>query len=336
MRVRPLLRTLRAGDARGRLVALRSSRVALDVAITGAAVRTGLLQELGDPVDVSTLAARHRWRDPSLVEAALQSFAAHGLVEEQDGRWRVARRGRRVLDDEVMRAAYEAFSGYHTELYRELDRSLTAGGDRRDIADHGDLIARLSHFMDEFVCAELDRVTADHPPHRLLDVGCGAGAHLRHVLRASPATTAVGVEADAEAAAMARAALAADRLDLRAEIVEADVATYLRDSPDAVFDLVLLANAIYYVPPPDRVAFLRALADRLEPGGRLVVVSTALGQDPFSRHFDLLLRAQADSAMELPDVGQLTAQLTSAGLVPGTPRRIAPGEPLTAVTATRP
>lgn len=334
MRLRPLLRTLRAGDTPGRLKALRSSRVALDVAVAGAALRTGLLAELRDPATASELAERRGWADPSLVEAALHSFATHGLVEERAGRWRTAGRGRRILDDVITSAAYEAFSTYHTGLYRDLDNMLVSGGGRRDVEDEGELVARLSRFMDEFVFAELDRLVAERRPRRLLDVGCGTGAHLRHVLGTTPGATAVGVEADPGAAALARSAVAAEHLGHRAEIVQADISTFLGEHPGATFDLVLLANAVYYVPLVDRVVFLRSLADRLVSGGRLVVVTTALTDDPFSRHFDLLLRSQV-GFLELPRIDELRGQLEEAGLVPGAPRRIAPGEPLTSVVAER-
>jgi SAM-dependent methyltransferase len=334
MRLRPLLRSLRAGDARGRLAALRSSRHALDVAVTGAALRVGLLEELHEPVTAAGLAQRRGWADRSLVEAALHSFAAHGLVEERGGLWRTSVRGRRILSDPIVCAAYEAFSTYHTGLYRELDQELSTGGTRRDIEVDGELIARLSRIMDEFVFAELDRVVAERPPQRVLDVGCAAAAHLRHVLRVAPEARAIGVESDHAAAALARATVAEERLENRAEIVEAPVAGLLDERPEETFDLILLANVVYYVPLARRVELLRALAERLANGGRLVIVSTALTDDTFSRHFDLLLRAQA-GRLELPDFEVLSRQLTEAGLVPEAPRRIAPGEPLTVVVAHR-
>jgi hypothetical protein len=56
--------------------------------------------------------------------------------------------------------------------------------------------------------------------------------------------------------------------------------------------------------------------------------------DSFSRHFDLLLRAQRGAA-ELPDMDVLGHQLRQAGLEPEAPRQIAPGEPLTALLAHR-
>jgi SAM-dependent methyltransferase len=335
MRLWPFLRTLRAGDTRGRLIALWSTRVALDVAVTGAALRSGLLEDLRRPADLEEVAAARGWPDASLVEAALQSFAAHGLVETRRGKWRTARRGRRLLDDELTRAAYEAFSTYHTGLYRDLDEVLSMGGGRKDVEVDGELIARLSRFMDEFVFAELDRLVAERSPRRMLDVGCATGTHLRHVLEVAPRASAVGVEVDPAAAALARASLSEGQILGRAEIIQSDVERFLVEHPGEMFDFILLANAVYYIPVEDRVVFLRALADRLEEGGRIVIVTTTLTTDSFSRHFDFLLRSQT-GALELPETEALCEQLRRAGLVPRDPRRIATGQPLTAVVADRP
>jgi SAM-dependent methyltransferase len=330
---RPFLQTMRAGDVRARFAALRSSREALRVAVAGAAVRTGLLEELLDgPASADELADRRGWADPSLVEAALKTFAAHGWVQQQGRRWATTDRGRRIVADDVVRAVYEAFSGYHTELYRDLDRQLRTGGTRRDVEVDAELVARLSRFMDQFVIAELDRVIAERPPRHLLDVGCGTAAHLRHVLQAVPEATAVGVETDHAAVALARAAVAEERLESRAEVLHSDLESFLDQRPEEAFDLVLLANVVYYFPLEDRVSLLRSLADRLTPGGQLLVITTVPGTEPFSRHFDLLLRSQAGN-LELPAIDVLCRQLTEAGLVPKPPRRIAVGEPLTAVLA---
>lgn len=335
MKVRPFVRTLRAGDARARLQALSKGQHVLTVSVTGAALRTGVLDALeGGPLRTDELADRLGWTDLPVAEAFLRSLAAYRLVAERAGRWELARHGRRVLADDVVRAAYEAFGGYHTELYRSLGRQLTGGDRRRDIEDEGQLVARLSRFLDEFVLAELDRVVRLSPPRRVLDVGCGAASHLVHVLRAVPEAAGLGVETDGDAAVLAREAIAGAGLDGRAEVVEEDIHHHLGAHPGERFDLVLLANVVYYVPLEDRVAFLRALAEHLEPGGRVLVVTTALTDEPFSRHFDLLLRAHA-GGRELPDMTVLADQMRQAGLDPEGPRRIAPGEPLTALLAHR-
>ena len=66
-----------------------------------------------------------------------------------------------------------------------------------------------------------------------------------------------------------------------------------------------------------------------------MLVSTAAAMPvPFSRHFDLLLRAEGQD-MELPEVEPLRHRLAEAGLRPGPARRLAPGQPLIAVAARR-
>jgi hypothetical protein len=66
-----------------------------------------------------------------------------------------------------------------------------------------------------------------------------------------------------------------------------------------------------------------------------VVVTTVAGPQLFSRHLDLVLRAQ-EGRMELPAVDVLLGQLHEAGVQPGPPERIGPsGAALSAVTAIR-
>jgi hypothetical protein len=73
----------------------------------------------------------------------------------------------------------------------------------------------------------------------------------------------------------------------------------------------------------------------LAPGGALVVVTTLAGPQLFSRHLDLLLRAQ-EGRMGLPTVDVLLGQLREAGLQPKAPERIGPpAAALGAVTAIR-
>jgi predicted O-methyltransferase YrrM len=332
----PLLKTLRAGDMRLRLAALRSGRATLDVAMTGSALSSGILARVDRaPASTDELAEENGWSDLELAEAFLRALAAAGLLAQTSAGWAPTGRGRRILRDDVASAAYQGFGGYHVALYRELPQQLAGGPGREDIERDGQLVARLSRFMDEFVLAELDAVVRERPPTRILDVGCGAAAHLVHLLQALPSASGVGAEVDDDAADLAETAVREAGVGDRARIVRSDVRDLLAAEPDLRFDLVLLSNLVYYVPLEDRVAFLRSFAERLDAGGRVVVVTTALTDDSFSRHFDLLLRAQT-GALELPDMDVLAQQAREAGLEPGEARRIAPGEPLTALVLRRP
>lgn len=305
------------------------------MAAAAAGLRTGLLDLLGQgPATTSALATRCGWSDESLLESFLQTLAELGLARTSRGRWQLTRHGRSVLADDVVRAMYEAFDGYHTGLYREVEEQLSGGDGRRDVAENGQLIARLSRAMDPFVTDFLTQQLQTVQPRAVLDIGCGAGSHLVHMLRMAPDASGTGIESDAATADLARTRLSDEGQAHRAGIVEGDVRQALGSMTESV-DLVLLANMIYYLPVGERVPLLRAVAERVQRGGTVVVVTTALTDAMFSRHFDLLLRAQTGD-MELPTLADLSGQLRAAGLAPGRPRRIAMGEPLVAMMATRP
>ena len=332
-RARTLLTLLRSGDLRTRLRVTRDGQAAIRLGLGAAALDTGVLDALaGGPATTAELARRVGAAGEDLLAAFLRVLAAAGLSREEDGRWSLAAGGRAVVDDDLVRASYEAFAGFHTRLYRELGPVLAGGSRRRDVVEQGGVIARVSAAFEPFVDAVLRETVTAGAPRRVLDVGCGAGLQLATMLAAAPGAEGVGVDTDEDAAALARRTLTDRGLAERARVLRADVRDLADESP---FDLVLLANVVYYVPVGERVALLRSLAELLAPGGILLVVTTAATPQLVSRHFDLLLRAQ-QGAMELPDVDVLVGQLREAGLEPAAPRRIAPGTPLVAVSAVRP
>jgi SAM-dependent methyltransferase len=240
--------------------------------------------------------------------------------------------------DDLVRASFEAFAGFHTGLYRDLRGQLTGGPARRDVVEQGGVIARVSAAFDPFVDSFLTGAVRQQRPRRVLDVGCGAGLQLATMLETAPGATGVGIDSDGDAVKLATGTLERRGLAGRATVLEADVRTAAaeRGGPLAEpFDLALLANAVYYVPREERPALFRGIAELLAPGGRLVLITTEATDQLFSRHFDLLLRAQ-EGAMELPDAAGLAAQLTEAGLRAEAPVHLAPGMPIVGVTATLP
>lgn len=328
MDLRSTWKVLRGGNRRARLRALRDARPALRLAITGAALDTGVLDELASEQGVGSLANRLGFVDRDLLGAFLESLVATGLVRRSGIRYRRTARGSAVATDRVARSTYVAFADFHTGLYRDLPAQLTGGPGRDDVTRRADVIAGLSEFMAPFVEQELARTVADGSTRRVLDVGCGTGHHLATMLDAAPGASGLGVELDPATAEQARA-----RLADRAEIRSGDVREVLGD--DDGFDVVLLANIVYYWPMEERVERLTDLARRLSPGGRLVVLTTALTDEQFARHFDLLLRAQR-GRMELPELGTLQRQLVESGLTIRSQRRLTPGEPMYAVVASAP
>ena len=336
---RALWTLARAGHLSARIRANREGVTAIRLHLTGAAVDTGLLDALADGgASTVEVARRMGVADEELLAAFLRVVAAAGLVTETDrGSWRLTGSGRAVVDDDLVRAVYQAFPGFHTGLYRDLPGQLGGGPARRDVAEQGALIARISAAFEPFVLASLTRAIAEHAPRRVLDIGCGAGFQLAAMLEAAPEAEGVGIDLDAGAAALAGRTLADRGLSGRAQVLRADVRSpEVRNGPLArPFGLALLANVVYYVPIGERAALLRDIAGLLEPGGVLLVVTTVASPQLFSRHFDLLLRAQ-EGEMELPEVDVLLGQLAAAGLRPARPRPIAPGAPVVTVAAVRP
>lgn len=326
---------LRAGDLRARLRMARDGQAALRLAMGAAAIATGLVDALAaGPRTTTELRERAGGADPDLMTAWLRVAEAAGLIRAGGDGWRLTRRGQALAHDDLVRAGHEAFAGYHTGLYRELGPLLAGTLRRRDVADEGELIARLSAGFEPFVLGELTRTVTRRRPRRVLDVGCGAGVHLAAMLTAAPGAEGVGVDVDADAVALATRTLRRRGLDGRSRVVHADVRDLRRDPATGTFDLVLLANVVYYVPAEERPEFLRALAALVAPGGALLLMTTVAAPQLLSRHFDLLLRGQ-EGRMELPETGVLLAQLTDAGLRPGPPQRVAPGDPLVVIAATR-
>lgn len=334
MDVRALVKVMRSGDVRARLSAVREAQAAVRQATVAAGLHTGVLEVLaGGAATVEEVAGRVRATDLALLRAFLEVLATTGVVSRTGDRFGLTRRGRAVLEDSVVRATYTAFSDFHTGLYRDLGTQLAGGPGRDDVTRRATVIAELSEAMQPFSDALLREVVTERRPDHVLDVGCGTGRQLATMLEAAPSAHGVGIELDPESAELARRHLTDRGVAARAQVLAGDALALLPDVGPV--DLVLLANVVYYVPVDERVDLFRAVHARVRPGGAVVVISTALRDDSFSRHFDLLLRAQ-QGRMELPDMRVLADQLREAGFVPGEPRRIMYGDPLTAVVADRP
>ncbi|MFN8108991.1 MAG: methyltransferase domain-containing protein [Thermoleophilia bacterium] len=107
------------------------------------------------------------------------------------------------------------------------------------------------------------RTTADGAPPRALDVGCGTGFLLEQL--AGRGYTGVGVDLSPESVAIAQKRLVdlgvSDRL--RAEVGSA------YEPPEGRFELITLTDVLEHLEDPR--ACLRALRERLVPGGLLVI-----------------------------------------------------------------
>lgn len=96
------------------------------------------------------------------------------------------------------------------------------------------------------------------PGEKVLDIGCGSGASLLEAQALG--AQAYGVEADPNVEHLAGA------LGLR--IHQGNIGD--RPFPELAFDLIVLNQVIEHIPEPDKA--MMQVADRLAPGGRIVMV----------------------------------------------------------------
>jgi tRNA (cmo5U34)-methyltransferase len=99
---------------------------------------------------------------------------------------------------------------------------------------------------------------------RVLELGTGTGETARRVLARHPAAVLLGVDASAEMLGHARAALPADRVDLRVGRLEDPL-------PEGRFDLVVSVLTVHHLDGRGKAELFARAAAILAPGGRLVV-----------------------------------------------------------------
>ena len=222
----------------------------------------------GDPYDALVLLKDHtKFRVPAPSEA-VHIARSLGLThlrppppppQEHLPRWRRAVEGLRhsmtrdagVISHhyDVSNRFYELVLGpsmaYTCALYETPDMSLEE--------------AQAAKF--ELVCRKLDL----QPGQRLLDVGCGWGAMVRHAAR-EHGVRALGVTLSLEQAQWAKEAIDREGLGDLAEVRHLDY----RDVVESGFDAVSSIGLTEHIGVRNYPAYFRHLRDRLRPGGRLL------------------------------------------------------------------
>ena len=106
-------------------------------------------------------------------------------------------------------------------------------------------------------------VFGERPSARILDVGCGAGANARRIAELAPLSRVVGIEPNAQAAALARASCS--------EVFEGTLESWFASNPQSSFDAVLLADVLEHIVDP--VRFLQSIAEHQALRRATLVVS---------------------------------------------------------------
>jgi cyclopropane fatty-acyl-phospholipid synthase-like methyltransferase len=173
-------------------------------------------------------------------------------------------------------------------------------------------------------------VVPEHGPVKLLEIGCGAAAYIRAAALRNPKLTALGVELQADAAALATENIARWNLASRVSIEVGDIR---KRNPDASFDLATLHQNIYYFRVAERTGLLCHVRSFLKTGGRALLTTVCRGRGSTAAVLDLW-GAMTAGCGRLPEPMEMVAQMEEAGFVGVTARSLIPGQSFYAFVGT--
>jgi len=326
------LRTLLTLAQNHQLTAFRAAgKAASDfhrVAFLAAGLRSGWLRCLADgPVPLPALLAELQLAPEQRegLETWLEVGVAVGeLRRGPDGYAVGGRQARQLLDprNDAAAAFIEETASLHHALITATPERLAAGRRFTLAEQDARVVARSSRLVELFICEALAGLIPARGGFRLLEIGCGAGAYIRWACQRNPDLTAVGVELQETAAALARGNMAQWGLNDRVTVEVGDIR---RRTPDATFDLATLHQNIYYFPVAERPALLRHVRGFLKPGGRLLLTTLCRGRSSAAAVLDLWGALTAGCG-RLPEPDELVGQLEAAGFVHVKAARSLPGE----------
>jgi len=172
----------------------------------------------------------------------------------------------------------------------------------RSLYRHAPAFTRLLQTYRPFICP-FDRLIPLVPPKAtVLDVGCGAGLFLALLAEEGRVAHAVGF--DSNAAAIASARTAAQRLTA-ARGVEFSRIDATAPWPQGRYDVVSVIDVMHHIPPHAQRGFLAQARNALSEGGMILykdMVSRPFWRALANRLHDLLLARQWIHYVKLEDV----------------------------------
>lgn len=296
-------------DRAAHALVLRDLDAWLRLQFLGVASRAGVADSLRTASSLPEIAAAAHATDLELLEALLEVGVALGEVRRRDGLYEAkGRRLRAVLGrSEDLRGLVEELVAYDSPIYAALERHLR-GAPRHDyLHGVGDAVARSSRLAEPVLAPTVRAIVRSTHPESVLDVGCGTGVYLHHVLDEAPGARVVGIDPDDSAIDVARRTLAGAPA---AELHTMTLDEFAAGSPPS-FDVVMLLQNIYYWPPEERPTVLSRLR-KLAPSGTVVVATAIPAGAAFIRHLDLVLRV-TEQNWRLPTRRELASAMRHAG-----------------------
>lgn len=284
------------------------------VEFLGVMAHTGIAEALRRPRTLGELLDDTGASDSDLLEALLGLGISLREIRLRSGRYHA--RGRRLRamtgSSPAVRAFAEELIVYGNRVYTAFDAHLRGAPPVAYDADCGAVIAASSRIAEPILGSAVRVVARSERPDRVLDIGCGSGVYLRHILEVAPNASGVGVDLNAGAIGVASEMLHELRSQGRCELRHGDIQELAGEI--GTFDLVTLLNNIYYWPPAQRAETLRAIRAVVSPGALLLLATATTDGEAYNLHLDLMLRVTA-SSHRLPTRKEITVDLADAGFV---------------------
>ncbi len=179
---------------------------------------------------------------------------------------------------------FDRFAGDYEQI---LDRSIAVSGES-------------SEYFAAYKARHLARVSAPGFAGKVLDFGCGIGLLSGCIQRAWPDARLDGFDVSRDSLRRVDAAL-----------LERGLFTDDAGRLGCDYDLIVLANVMHHIEPPERRRTLRELAGRLAPRGRLAVFEHNPANPLTRRTVD---RCPFDAGVTLLPPAETIAHLEAAGL----------------------
>jgi predicted O-methyltransferase YrrM len=328
VKISTLLSVARSGHLGVLLSVARAARPYHRLAFIAAGLSSGLFARLArGPVSLDRLAGEFVAEDS--MRDGLEAWLGLGVALGELGRGPEGyvlrgRLSRRLVDarHDAAAALVEEVVRLHNTLIIETPQRLREGRSFVLADQEGRLVARSSRVAEPFIGEAVDAVVPAGGPMRLLEIGCGSAVHIRRAAARNAQLTALGLELQAEAAALGRENVSRWGLDGRVTIEVGDVRNR---AAEPSFDLATLHQNIYYFPVERRVAMLRHVRAFLKPGGRLLLTTVCRGRGTGADVLNLW-GAMTAGCGRLPTAGEMVAQMKEAGFAEVRRRSLIPGE----------
>jgi SAM-dependent methyltransferase len=227
--------------------------------------------------------ARRLGTDPFYTDVLCRTGLAFGLLEREEGGWRMAPHYDQILGTPDATFYLGGAASVHMQVgrdYADAPRRFRDGSifpykdhDRAFIQAVADGLKTLPRIFTDLVLPRLPALQRRFEDGaRILDVGCGGGWALVHFAERFPKTRCVGVDDEPRsieiANALVRSRGLADRCQARLMAAE-------RLAEDGTYDIATSFLVVHEIPPAVKAEAFGAIARCLVPGGSFVIFDEA-------------------------------------------------------------